>query len=146
MLWALRRNDPQQWLPATAQRLEAALQLIAECDGGFKANLDRYKYPNRYSLPDGLAHRALGAQFLQTLNEQLSLQPYLTDEHFGLTDAAIAPFVRQFAHTDAAWFSNQPWPNLQRWLQAFEVSGDYAKVMEKFAAWTEGQSLKMFPV
>jgi glutathione S-transferase len=145
MLWALRRNDPLQWLPATGQELEAVLQLIAECDGGFKANLDRYKYPNRYALTDGLTHRALGAQFLHGLNERLSSRPNLTSKHVSLADAAIAPFVRQFAHTDPAWFAGQSWPGLQLWLKAFEVSSDYALVMAKYGAWTEDQEVVFFP-
>lgn len=145
MLWALRRDDPQQWLPATAQALEHTLRLIAECDGGFKANLDRYKYPNRYALADGLAHRTEGAQFLQVLDTHLRTHRYLAGDHFGLADAAIAPFVRQFAHTDTAWFASQPWPHLQPWLVAFEASGDYARVMDKFDAWAEGQALQLFP-
>ena len=144
MLWALRRNDRQQWLPATEQDLATALQLIAQCDGDFKAQLDRYKYPNRYALPDGLTHRALGAQFLQTLNERLDAHRYLMGEHFGLADAAIAPFVRQFAHTDTAWFSGQNLTALQQWLAAFEASGDYTSVMHKYAAWTEGQAMQLF--
>ena len=145
MLWALRRHDPLQWLPGSAEGMDYALQLIAQCDGEFKANLDRYKYPNRYALPDGSAHRAQGARFLQTLNERLGLHRCLMGEHFGLLDAAIAPFVRQFAHTDAVWFASQAWPNLQQWLSAFEASGDYARVMDKFAAWAEGQAALLFP-
>ena len=145
MLWALRRDDPQQWLPSAEQDLAAALELIGQCDGDFKAQLDRYKYPNRYDLPDGLAHRALGAQFLQTLNDRLGSHRYLMGGHFGLADAAIAPFVRQFAHTDPAWFTSQAWTALQQWLSAFEASGDYARVMDKFAAWTEGQPVQLFP-
>jgi len=137
MLWALRRNDPKRWLPTTPQALEASLQLIAECDGRFKANLDRYKYPNRYSLPDGAVHRDLGAQFLQTLEISLAAQGFLNGPRFGLSDAAIAPFVRQFAHTDPAWFASQPWPLLQQWLAVFETSNDYATVMGKFAAWVD---------
>ena len=145
MLWALRRNDPQQWLPATEHELATALQLIAQCDGDFKAQLDRYKYPNRYALPDGLTHRALGAQFLQTLNTRLSTHRFLMGQHFGLADAAVAPFVRQFAHTDPAWFASQAWTALQQWLEAFEASGDYVRVMDKFAGWTEGQTVQLFP-
>ncbi len=145
MLWALRRNDPQQWLPASEHGMAEALQLIAQCDGDFKAQLDRYKYPNRYALPNGLAHRAQGSQFLQTLNDHLGSHRYLTGNAFGLTDAAIAPFVRQFAHTDPDWFASQDWPALLQWLTAFEASDDYTKVMDKFAAWTEGQPVPLFP-
>ena len=145
MLWALRRNDPHQWLPADAQDMTDALQLIDKCDGEFKAHLDRYKYPNRYALSDGLGHRALGAQFLQSLSARLVTHPFLMGERFGLADAAVAPFVRQFAHADPAWFASQPWSVLQQWLSAFEASGDYTRVMHKFAAWAEDQPAAMFP-
>ncbi len=144
MLWALRRNDPEQWLPATASGMESALQWIAQCDGDFKFALDRYKYPNRYALPDGLTHRAMGAQYLQALNTHLAAQPYLTGQHFGLADAAIAPFVRQFAHTDPAWFASQRWPHLQQWLTAFEASERYLRVMGKFPQWHDGQAAVLF--
>ena len=144
MLWALRRYDPQQWLPATEQGLVTALQLIAQCDGDFKAQLDRYKYPNRYAPPDGFAHRELGAQFLQMLNARLGNHRYLLGQHFGLADAAIAPFVRQFAYTDTTWFSSRDWTALQQWLAAFEASGNYTSVMDKYAAWTEGQAVQLF--
>lgn len=145
MLWALRRSDTRQWLPKTAQELDAALQLIAECDGDFKHSLDRYKYPNRYNLPNGLGHRESGALFLMGLNGRLATHRYLGGASFGLADAAIAPFVRQFAHTDPAWFASQTWTDLQRWLQNFEASNDYARAMEKYAAWTEDQPLQLFP-
>lgn len=145
MLWALRRNDPKRWLPTTPQALESSLQLIAECDGGFKANLDRYKYPNRYALPDGAVHRALGAQFLQALDATLTAQCFLNGPHFGLADAAIAPFVRQFAHTDTTWFASQNWPALQTWLTAFEASPSYADIMFKSPTWEPGQEIVLFP-
>ena len=145
MLWALHRNDPLEWLPTSPTDMATALQLIAQCDGDFKAQLDRYKYPNRHALPDGLAHRAEGAKFLLALDARLGTQRYLIGERFGLADAAIAPFVRQFAHTDTDWFASQPWPALQKWLLAFEASENYARVMAKFAAWAEGQPVQIFP-
>jgi glutathione S-transferase len=145
MLWALRRNDPQQWLPTSAPEMDRAMALIAQIDGDFKANLDRYKYPNRYALSDGLAHRVLGAQFLQLLDTRLETDGFLHGTHWGLADAAIAPFVRQFAHTDPAWFASQPWAALQRWLAAFEASTAYRGVMDKLPAWADGQPPRLFP-
>ncbi len=135
MLWALNRHDPQHWLPTSSADVAQTMAQIAQNDGDFKADLDRYKYPSRYDLPDGLAHRTRGAQFLQTLNTQLEAQGFLHGNHFGLLDAAIAPFVRQFAHTDPAWFASQPWPALQQWLTAFEASDAYCGVMGKFPVW-----------
>lgn len=145
MLYALRQNDPWQWLPSSEQALSATLALIEQCDSRFKAHLDRYKYPNRYALPDGLADRAEGAIFLHRLNDVLATQCFLHGPHFGLADAAIAPFVRQFAHTDTAWFASQPWTALAAWLTAFETSKAYVQVMDKVPTWFEGQSPRRFP-
>nr|WP_315465004.1 glutathione S-transferase [uncultured Rhodoferax sp.] len=141
----LREHDPWAWLPATEGALERNLELIARCDGEFKQHLDRYKYPYRFHLPDGLENRAQGALFLISINEVLSVQDFLHGAHWGLADAAIAPFVRQFAHTDASWFSAQPWAALQRWLQAFEASAHFAGCMHKVPAWQEGDGVTWFP-
>ena len=135
MLWALRRHDPEHWL-ATSDALHADhLALIAQCDGPFKANLDRYKYPNRYDLPDGLAHRTEGSVYLASLNAALTISKFLAGEAWGLPDAAIAPFVRQWAHTDPAWFAAQAWPALQTWLSSWEISPGFDVLMTKHVAW-----------
>ena len=118
----LRRHDPEHWLPDTEAQHADHLALIAQCDGPFKAHLDRYKYPNRYDLPDGLEHRAQGSLFLGRLDSTLTRTAYLAGAAWGLPDAAVAPFVRQWAHTDPDWFASQPWTALQKWLQTFEDS------------------------
>jgi len=141
MLYALRLNDPWHWLPSTAQSLSATLALIEMCDSSFKANLDRYKYPNRFALPDGLFNRDEGAVFLHMLNDMLSTQGFLHGAQFGLADAATAPFVRQFAHTDVSWFASQSWSPLLAWLNGFETSNAFLQVMDKVPIWFEGQSL-----
>ena len=48
---------------------------------------------------------------------------------------ALLPFVRQFAHTDATWFAEQPWLQLQAWLTRFESSALFEGVMGKHAPW-----------
>lgn len=145
MLWALRRHDQQHWLPQDDAAMQAALQLIGQCDGAFKFHLDRYKYPTRFCLANGLDHRTAGAEFLEQLNTQLLATGYLGSAHFALADAAIAPFVRQFAHTDPAWFASQAWPALQQWLSAFEASTMFESVMQKYAPWAESQEAVLFP-
>lgn len=140
MLWALRRHDPQGWLPRDDTGLQSSLAAIATNDGPFKHALDRYKYPGRHGLPDGTAHRDEGAQTLQGWEQVMQSQVYLGGAAWGLQDAAIAPFVRQFAHTDKAWFAAQPWPHLQRWLAAFEASAAFAAVMHKVPVWHAGQA------
>ena len=146
MLWALRQHDPAHWLTANGQPLASALALIAQCDGDFKFALDRYKYPHRFGLPDGAAHQIQGALFLDSLNQRLSLHAHLTGNQAGLADAAIAPFVRQFAHTDMGWFAHQPWPALQAWLAQFEASTAFAAVMQKYPEWEPAQEAVFFPM
>src|SRR3546814_11356713 len=55
MLWALRANDPHNWLEPAQGDLNDVLALIAECDSAFKYRLDRYKYPQRYDNEIGRA-------------------------------------------------------------------------------------------
>ena len=135
MRWALGRNDPHGWLAQGETGHEDTRALVAQNDGEFKFQLDRYKYPHRYGLADGVAHRELARGFLEILQDRLALHSFLAGARFGLADSAIAPFVRQFAHTDAAWFAGQSWSHLARWLQDFEASAAFAQVMEKHPVW-----------
>ena len=135
MRWALQQNDPDAWLPATPETLALTHQTIATNDGEFKANLDRYKYPQRFGLVDGLAHRELGAAWLMTLDQQLQSTAYLAGQKWALLDACVAPFVRQFARTDRAWFDAQAWRHLSAWLEAFENSDAFLAVMHKHPLW-----------
>jgi glutathione S-transferase len=144
MLWALRRNDPEGWLTSPRGSLDDMLALIAGNDGAFKCSLDRYKYPNRYpeeSAGDAEAfaqrQRGLGAAWLLKLDGMLT-SGWLFGARASLADMALLPFVRQFAHTDAAWFAAQPWPQLQAWLARFEASALYEGVMGKHAPWQAG--------
>jgi glutathione S-transferase len=136
MLWALRQNDPGQWLEPRSS-VPDMLAMIAGNDGAFKKALDRHKYPNRYpqeSAGDATAfaalHRALGASWLAGLEAMLG-GDWLFGPRPSLADMALLPFVRQFAHTDPAWFAAQPWPRLQAWLGSFEASALFQAVMER---------------
>ena len=139
MLWALQRHDPLRWLPAD-DKLADALQWIQRCDGEFKPQLDRYKYPNRFDISDRGEPRDAAARFLADLNQRLTEAPCLSGSHWGLADAAIAPFVRQFAHTDSHWFASQPWSKVQTWLANFEASPLFQSVMTKHPPWQPGQA------
>jgi glutathione S-transferase len=135
MHWALTQHDPHGWLPDSAKAKAKSDALIAANDGEFKANLDRYKYPQRFGLSDGLNHRELGSAWLSELDAQLQVSGYLSGERWGLADACVAPFVRQFARTERAWFDAQPWTHLSHWLSTFENSEAFAAIMHKHPLW-----------
>ena len=135
MRWALQAQDPLHWWPNDPLRLAETMAFIGENDGSFKYALDRYKYPHRFGLADGAAWRDAGAKFRMQLQAVLTKQHHLAGHQWGLCDAALAPFVRQFAHTDRAWFAAQQWPHLVRWLEEFEGSAAFAAIMHKCDPW-----------
>lgn len=140
MLWALQHNDPQAWLPNTPEAWALTHEGIALNDGEFKAHLDRYKYPQRFGLVDGLRHRTQAVDILMRWQSLLQAQSFLSGDRWGLLDACVAPFVRQFARTDRAWFDAQPWPQLVKWLGVFENSDDFLAVMHKYPLWGAPQA------
>lgn len=149
MLWTLSRNDPGGWLRPSHGTLDDALALIAECDGDFKAQLDRYKYPARYDaaegLADGAAHRDRTMPFLDHLEDRLTRAPNLGGDNASLADAALMPFVRQFAAVDPIWFGSQPRPRLRAWLDEWTGSALFIQAMHRYPRWTAGTTGEEFP-
>jgi len=135
MYWALNQNDPERWLAPG----DAMADLIATNDGPFKFHLDRAKYGNRYPGSDPAEHRAAAVKLLLELEERLNAGAYLFGSAPSLADVAIFPFVRQFAHADAARFALEPLPSLQAWLTRWEASELYHSAMTKHAVWQPGQ-------
>lgn len=131
MIWALSQNDPEHWLDVP----QTAYDLIERSDGPFKTALDRYKYASRYPEIDATDNRTQASQFLLDLNAMLSGQENLHGDRVTISDMAIAPFVRQFAHVDLDWFLAQPWPDLSRWLADFRDSERFIAIMKKHPVW-----------
>ncbi|MFJ2279899.1 glutathione S-transferase [Pseudomonas sp. NPDC087803] len=128
MRWALAQNDPHDWLLGGDSRIA---ELIEANDQGFKVQLNRYKYAERYPEQPMEVYRAEGAVFLQRLDELLTDRDYLLAEHPCLADIALLPFVRQFAHVDREWFAQTPYVRLQAWLQRFLESDLFTSIMKK---------------
>ena len=138
MRWALSLKDPEGWLDLDARAQSDANALIARNDGPFKQLLDRYKYPDRPSSlpPDGTKlpsshHRDDAGFILADLDARLQRNAWLLGPRMSIADAALAPFVRQFAMVDSGWFASTPWPALQRWLNGILVSPRFIAVMQK---------------
>jgi len=135
LYWALQKNDPQQWLHSDT---ETTKQWIDENDTSFKGHLDRYKYADRFPEKTQTEYRQQGEVFLQKLEVQLAVHNFLLGDQMGLVDAAIFPFIRQFAFVDKAWFDQSPYPCLQRWLEGWLSSDMFLSVMKKRAFWQDG--------
>lgn len=146
MLWALERNDPENWMEPGNATVDQMMALIAEADGGFKDDLDRYKYPDRYDNDATACFRTQGEVFLKKLDGLLQQSDNLLGVRASLADFAIAPFVRQFANTDREWFDTAPYPALQRWLRAFLASSRFHAIMDKYPQWKAGDPVTRSPV
>ncbi|KAF1010592.1 MAG: hypothetical protein GAK32_01399 [Pseudomonas fluorescens] len=68
---------------------------------------------------------------MQKLEGLLADRDYLLANHLTLADAALAPFVRQYAHVDRVWFAATSYKRLQAWLQRFLESPLFIAVMAK---------------
>jgi glutathione S-transferase len=97
----------------------------------FKLLLDRYKYFDRHPEFSQTEYRQQAEFFLKILDDRLTTRKYLMDEQMRFTDAAIFPFIRQFANTDKIWFTQSPYRNLQRWLDACISTTLFATIMKK---------------
>lgn len=135
MRWSLAIHDPEGWIFEDASCTAEVASLINENDGFFKRCLDGYKYPSRFNetVPEHLAmtYRDEAGAFLRILNSRLANHPFLMGEHQSIADAAIFPFVRQFAHVDRSWFDVAYAGLLTNWLDRLVRSPLFVSVMQK---------------
>ena len=132
MRWALERNDPQDWRlradPAAAQQAEA---LIARNDSTFKAQVNLYKYAERYPEHSREHYRQQAETGLAALEALLEGRAYLLADHPSLADAALLPLMRQFAGVEPQWFAEAAYPRVRSWLEGWLASDLFKAVMAK---------------
>ncbi len=140
MNW-VRRQRPTAMPVRSAPELDALLESI---DGPFKFNLDRYKYPNRYPDEDTSGARASAVSVLDQVEAALQNRPYLDGEQPGFHDAAVFPFVRQFAGVDSEWFESladagtPKLPRLVAWTARMRAHAWFTRIMRKLVPWKAG--------
>ena len=142
MLWAIAHCKQQpNWLTLTDEQLAITYQLIRQNDKPFKALLDRYKYPNRFSDPRvaEVARKEAESGFLVALEKRLKKTNYLITDVITLADIALFPFIRQFAHTDKHWFDSSDYAQLQKWLSGLLQSDLFSQVMTRYEPWRPEQ-------
>ena len=132
MRWALDRHDPEDWRlladPAAARQADV---LIARNDSAFKAQVNLYKYAERYPEYSRAHYRAQAEPWLAELESLLEGRPWLLAEHPSLADAALLPLMRQFAGVEPQWFAEAAYPRLRSWLQGWLGSSLFKAVMAK---------------
>lgn len=138
MRWALRGGDPEDWLA------HEDVALIEANDGPFKHHLDRYKYPDRHAS-DPIEHRVACLAMLEDLEARMASTSNLCGNAMSITDAAILPFIRQFAATDRIWFDAQPLPKVHEWLRRHIASPLFDQAMVRLEPWHPADAPIRFP-
>ncbi|BDM24083.1 MULTISPECIES: glutathione S-transferase [Pseudomonas] len=132
MRWALQQHDPEDWRlqadPAAAQHAEA---LIARNDSTFKAQVNLYKYAERYPEHSREHYRQQAEAWLAELEQLLEGRPYLLAAHPSLADAALLPLMRQFAGVEPQWFAEAAYPQVRSWLEGWLASELFKSVMAR---------------
>lgn len=139
MRWALAQHDAAGWL--LSRQPERDELLVKTTDAAFKHWLDRYKYAERHP---GQTREHYRQQAVDGLIAPLELAlsadgPWLGGAQPVLADAAIFPFVRQFAAVDPAWWICSPFPATQAWLRSWLDSALFVGVMRKPVACVDVQ-------
>jgi glutathione S-transferase len=106
--------------------------LITWNDGNFKYYLDRYKYADQYPQFSKKYYREQAAVFIKEFENRLMNSRYLGGNDFSLADAAIFPFIRQFASLDNVWFQSSEYQSLNDWLGKILKSGLFLSIMAKY--------------
>ncbi|RSC26746.1 glutathione S-transferase [Pseudomonas putida] len=132
MRWALAQDDPQDWRlladPLAAGRGEA---LIARNDRDFKAQVNLYKYAERYPEHSREHYRQQAEAWLAELEGLLENRPFLLADHPSLADAALLPLLRQFAGVEPQWFAEAAYPRVRSWLQGWLASDLFKAIMAR---------------
>ncbi|QVM93001.1 glutathione S-transferase [Pseudomonas entomophila] len=132
MRWALGRHDPEDWcLQADSAAARLADTLIARNDSTFKAQVNLYKYAERYPEHTREHYRRQAEPWLAELEGMLDGRRYLLADHPSLADAALLPLMRQFAGVEPEWFAEAAYPRLRSWLQGWLASDLFKAVMAK---------------
>ena len=141
MLWALRQNDPDNWLLG-GEMQPGVKELVATNDGAFKEHLDGYKYACRDGQATAERHRQQAEDFLGELETLLARdagRQHLLGEQLTFVDVALMPFIRQFANVDMKWFEASDYIRLRKWLERLVQSALFVSVMTKRKPWQPGE-------
>ena len=141
--WAFQQGEHGNSLDQYAQD-QSQQQLVLKNDNEFKNWLDRYKYHVAYPQYPQQHYRQQAEVFLQILENQLQVSPYLAGSEYGISDLAIFPFVRQFAFVDKNWFDQSPYKATTKWLDYWIEHAWFKTCMKKYAVWQEGDKQVIF--
>lgn len=146
MLWALKRNDPENLLysGSNAEALTEMLNVIKENDQAFKPSLEKYKRAKRFHGDDLEECRLECEPFVQKLEQRLSKHKFFMGDIPSLLDYALLPFIRQFSRVNKAVFAQNNYTHLRAWLRDHLQSRLFSSAMTKYPLWLDSGEVCVF--
>ena len=108
-------------------------------DEEFKPWLNKYKYHQRHPEQTCEYYQDKCVEILSKYEDILATKLFLFGEKPQVSDVAILPLVRQFAHVDLTFFVKKL-PHLNRWLEIWKASMLFQSIMKKYDKWKPGQA------
>jgi len=137
--YALKQNDPQGIGNIDPEDQSVIDRLIDKNDKVFAPLLNKYKYFTRHPEETQSSYREqIELHFLQQMNTQLELFPYLIGQKLSVADIAIFPFIRQFTLVDPDWSLSLHYKSLAAWLEKFTKDPSFEIIMQKNLPWVPG--------
>ena len=133
MKWCIKQNDLDGWFE---DNYTLQNRFIKNNDTEFKYWLDRYKYHIRYVENSFEKYQKEVEAFLIKYNLILQEKRFLMGKKLSLVDVALMPFIRQAAHVNIGWFT-QNFPALSEWLEKLKVSPLFLSIMKKYEIWDD---------
>jgi len=148
ILWALSESKKENikliYLPDNKKG--DIFEIINENDNEFKYHLDRFKYATRYQNSNEEFHFSNAMNFINKLNELLTVNKYFFGDKPTIADWSIWPFVRQFRIAcESQKRTNYFKPSIKKWLDFFEKDKNFKSLMYKFELWEPYSRKNYFP-
>ena len=148
ILWALSESKKEniKLIYFPENKKEDIFEIINENDNEFKYHLDRFKYATRYQNSNEEFHFSNAMNFINKLNELLTVNKYFFGDKPTIADWSIWPFVRQFRIAcQSQKRTNYFKPSIKKWLDCFEKDKNFKSLMYKFELWEPYSRKNYFP-
>ncbi len=125
MLWALKQNDPNNWLGVDNQYISETDMLIETYDYSFYNDYKDYRDADNKS-----EFRETCEEYLEELDIMLKPQTYLIADHITVADIAITPFIYLLSMVEPEWFKKTPYPSLHNWFKTMSNESYFSDVLK----------------
>ena len=137
--WVFSQHDRERWMPLQVNLRQEMENIIGKVSKEFSPYVYRYRFFEKFPEKSQQDYLSLCTQFLYKLDKRLTHSKFLLLQHPSYVDFAVLPFVYQFKLAANEVLNFSKYPNVARWLEAFESSKLIEHVMIEAPLWSDEQ-------